>query len=323
MSGFVASAPSANVVALPPLPSGWQVLTYTVLADGALTIVGTDVDFRAELRPDETGGALGDPVRLAATARAKLWIFDGDTLADGPSFGLERPFPVVDRFPDGRWLVVSTRAWDQANARILSPKGELLNRVRLGDGIEQLKIDATGHVWVGWFDEGIFGSAGWRIPDLEWPPSSYGLAAFDDQGNVVAHADAVIAGCDALNVIDGAAYAACTDTHFSIIAAAVGAPARMWSTSLGGIKAIAVELPYVLTAGGFAGNGDRAILMRLGQDRGEVIGEWRLPFPVGCASADGLVDGRADVLHVVQNNLWHRWRTSDFPSDSSAPQSPG
>jgi hypothetical protein len=74
----------------------------------------------------------------------------------------------------------------------------------LGDGIEHVAIDAEDRVWVGWFDEGMFGNDGWRVPGQEWPPSSNGVACFATDGALlplpVWPAEAgTIADCYALN----------------------------------------------------------------------------------------------------------------------------
>jgi len=204
--------PAPNTTPLPPLPNGWQAVKHAVLSDGNLAIVGTDVDLRNEWRWDDRGMVIGNPNQLAATAQARIWIFDGNTVTEGPTFPLLTPFPVFDRFPDGRWLVASARAFDKANARIFSAQGQELARIRLGDGIEHLKIDEENRIWVGWFDEGVFGNGGWHVPGHEWPPSAYGLAAFDDAGVFLGHANeapvnSLIADCYALNVFDGTAWA--------------------------------------------------------------------------------------------------------------------
>jgi hypothetical protein len=322
MTGMTASAPRVIEAIVPSLPDGWQVVSYVSLADGTLAILGADADLRAEWRRDDAGIMLGDPGRVAATARARLWTYDGNALADGPCFPLGSPFPIIDRFPDGRWLVGSARAWDEVNARIVSSDGEELRRIRLGDGIQHLKIDDTAHIWVGWFDEGVCGNQGWRLPGVEWPPSSYGLAAFDEHGNLVARAagsasDAIIVDCYALNLVGGTAYA-CTYMDFPILSISVSEPARWWPTELSGPRALAISRPYVLAAGGYAERGDRVVLLRLEEGRARTIKEWHLPFKLGYPDSVDFVDGRADALHVVQDGVWYRWRIDDFLADVSS-----
>jgi len=304
------------VTELPPLPSGWQPVAYACLDDGGLSIVGTDADLRAEWRRDADGTPLGQPHELAKAAVGQIWTFDGKTLGEGSTFPLLTTWPMVDRFPDGRWLVASARAFDEANARLLDPYGVELRRIRLGDGIERLKIDAAGNIWVGWFDEGVFGNDEWRVPGSEWPPSSTCIAAFDDDGNVLADASSlaprlILSDCYALNVVGKEAYA-CTHMDFPVIKMSIGSSPEVWNTELSGTRAIAVKPPYLLAAGGYGDDGDRVVLLRLGSGRGWKVREWRLPFKVGYPDEVDLVDGRGGMLHVVREWAWYRWRIDAF-----------
>lgn len=317
------SPPSASEIRIPPLPEGWHVVRHAILADGALAIVGADVDILAEWRRD-TSGTLGLPDKAAAQAHARVWTFDGAALAAGPGFPLQTPYPLVDRFPDGRWLVASVRAHDERNARTLSPSGEELNRIRLGDGIERLKIDTAGRIWVGWFDEGVFGNEDWRTPGLEWPPSAAGVGAFDDQGRFFPAHDAArpppIAECYALNLVGEEAYA-CTYMDFPILRMAVGEAERCWPSELDGPRALAVRPPFVLAAGGYGEDSDRVVLVRLGTHQAFTVGEWRLPFRLRRPEDVDFFDGRGEVISAVRQGVWHRWRIDDFIAQASARRS--
>jgi hypothetical protein len=144
------------------------------------------------------------------------------------------------------------------------------------------------------------------VPGHEWPPSSYGLAAFDDAGTIVAHAGSgpanSIADCYALNVISDTAWA-CTYTDFPILACTPEGRSRWWSTSVSGSRGLAVERTYVLAAGGYAENGNRAVLVRLDDNHATQLGEWRLPFQAGYPDSVELIDGRGGDLHVVNNEF--------------------
>jgi hypothetical protein len=312
-------APEGATVVIPPLPDGWQAVTYAVLRDGKLAILGTDVDLRREWRRNEQGMPTGNPLGAAARAGARIWTFDGVTLVSEVSFPLLWPLPCFDKFPDGRWLVTNARAEQEPVGRILTREGREISRVRLGDGIQHLKIDDGGLIWVGWFDEGVFGNDGWRVPGHEWPPSSYGLASFDDEGALAVHADGGptngIADCYALNVLADTAWA-CTYTDFPILACSQRG-SRWWTTHLSGSRAIAVERTYVVAAGGYAEDGNKVVLLRIGEDRASAVGEWRLPLPVGYPDTVDLIDGRGEHLHVVRDGAWHRWSVADFVSAST------
>lgn len=285
-------APKAHVVRLPELPVGWELQAYALLSDGTLGLLGI-------------GG--GD------VAGVRLWAFDGEKLIAGPRKLCILACPHFDRFPDGRWLVASVRG-DGPDGHILDVSGQEVRRIRLGDGIMHVKVDTGGRIWVGWFDEGVFGNSDWKIPGREWPPSAHGLAAFDEFGNVIDAADQGphngIADCYSLNVIGKTAWA-CTYADFPILAFVPGEPVRWWTTGLSGTRALAVDPPYVLAAGGYGENGNRLTLLKLGAKEAATIGEWRLPFQAGYPDRVALVDARGDTLSIVNNGEWHRWRVQD------------
>ena len=46
--------------------------------------------------------------------------------------------------------------------------GELRRQFVLGDGIKHVQTTAAGDIWVGYFDEGVYGNYGWgNDPDSE------------------------------------------------------------------------------------------------------------------------------------------------------------
>jgi hypothetical protein len=316
-------APTARTATIPALPEGWHPVRYAILRDGKLAILGANVDLRREWRYDSEGAVLGNPFGAAARAGARIWTFDGTRMATEASFPLHLPFPVFDRFPDGRWLVANARADQEPQGRILTAEGAEISRVRLGDGIQHLKIDDLVQIWVGWFDEGVFGNDGWSVPGHEWPPSSYGLAAFDDGGKLVAHAEGGptngIADCYALNVVGDTAWA-CTYTDFPILGCRSQTGSRWWSTDLSGSEALAVEQAHILAAGGYRENANNVALVRLDGDRGISVGEWRLPFSVDKRAEVQLIDGRGQDLHLINNGIWHRWAVADFLADVRSQQ---
>jgi hypothetical protein len=309
-------APLATSWTVPPLPDGWHLVTYSILSGGQLAIVGSDADLTHEWRRDAEGRVLGKPSEVAAQASGQIWTFDGAELKAGPAFPLQTPFPLVDRFSNGRWLIATSRKWEGTSDRILAEDGRELAVLQLGDGIMHLKIDGSDRIWVGWFDEGVFGNEGWRAPDLEWPPSAYGLAAFSDEGRVLRVSEGAapedrIADCYALNVVGDAAWA-CTYPGSPISLSEAGSTFRWWRTNLPASVALAISAPYFLAAGGYGDNGDKVILGRLDTEQTTVIGEWRLPFRVGFSTSADIVDAREDRLHVVVDGVWHVWRIDQF-----------
>ncbi len=274
-------------------PQGWQPICYAVLADGTLAMLAADVDLAGEhLRIREALQASISPnppsrlFELCATGNAQIWLATSTGWTDGPAFQLETPFPKFDRFSDGRWLVVASRSGGEADARVLAPDGVVLDRLTLGDGIEHVAIDAGDRVWVGWFDEGMFGNDGWRVPGHQWPPSSNRVACFTADGALlplpVWPVEAgTIADCYALNVMGPGAWA-CPYTEFPLVRFVPGKPARWWRTHIRGAKAIALDGNHALLAGGYQKEANRLALVDLVEngvgEQAPVIAAWTLPL---------------------------------------------
>jgi hypothetical protein len=143
--------PPPTISTVPSLPEGWHVISFKVLAGARLALVGANADLRAAWRSDRAHETVSEAWRLATRATGGVWVFQDDQLIEGVQFRLLEPFPIVEQFPDGRWLVVNARSMGQGNARILGADGVEERRIELGDGIEHLKIDDQNRVWVGWF----------------------------------------------------------------------------------------------------------------------------------------------------------------------------
>jgi hypothetical protein len=265
-------APEPHSVAMPPLPDGWHVVCLAVLADGTLAGLGTDFDLQGEWQRDADGKPIGDPWGKAGHAPARLWTFDGVRLNEGRTFPLLTAAPKLDRFPDGRWLVAG--AGNGLSFRILSANGQELERLYLGEGVSQCKIDEAGRVWVSWHDDAKFGAGDMDALGLEWSPLNSGLVAFNEDGSVAAlgPGELGIDACYALNVIGETAWA-CTfgDADFPISSMAVGSPPRWWLTHLSGPRAIAVAGPLVLAAGGYLERSDELVLLRPGDGRATTV----------------------------------------------------
>ncbi len=86
----------------------------------------------------------------------------------------------LQRFVDGRWLVVDSRTEDfEPNAHIFTPDGTFSHAFYAGDGIETVLIDAADRIWIGYYDEGVFGAG-------DYPP---GHAAREFGPNVLVRLD--------------------------------------------------------------------------------------------------------------------------------------
>ena len=210
---------------------------------------------------------------------------------------------------------MGTRALADANARVLDADGRVLGRFMLGDGIEHVAIDAADRIWVGWFDQGMFGNNDWRVPGQEWAPSSNGVACFADDGTLLPlptwpEEAGSIVDCYAMNAMGHGAWT-CPYKHFPLVHFVPGNPTHWWRNGVAGPKAIAIDGSHALLAGGYGGEANRVALVSLdGTGRGEAarqLANWSLPMRPRKAASEWepvwerptLLAGRGDVLHLV------------------------
>ena len=299
----------AEPVPLPIAPAGWFDYTYAVLADGRLAIGRTRRDVHAEYRRDWARGRNG----IATLRSPKVWpdqlrlsIFDGESESDVAT--LSSVFsPKFDRLPDGRWLVASSRAAaGERNGRIYAPDGTEEAALALGDAIAHLCCAPDGTIWVGYFDEGIFGLSN---QDESWPISNGGIVQLGRSGavrwsfNEQVDPSQMVDDCYALTLAGSVPWA-CYYSDFPIVRIDGQRP-RVWSNELLGAKAMAVSGDLILLAGGYDEDAGRIALVRLEGDQSHHIASLRFtPPPRG---EPGLVQGRDNRLHIVSGGMWTRF----------------
>lgn len=295
---------------IPSLPAGWHGLTKTFLSDGSLAVLGTDQDIASAT---SRLGVSGNRTNPAKERTAKIWTLMDGQFVESLTFPLEDPYPLFDKFPDGRWAVGKPRNHGKSNVQIVNRHVATDRRLFLGDSIEHIQIDGRGRIWVGWYDEGVIGNQRWRVPGHEWPPSSYGIGAFSDRGEHLACAQSVyICDCYALNVFQDEAWS-CPYTDFPIWSSRNGKELH-WQTSLRGPSAIAVRFPYVVAAGGYRAEKRRAVLLELKDGHAEELAEFQLPSLSERPSPTKALFGRGAGLHLVEDDTWLRWSVDDFLS---------
>jgi hypothetical protein len=81
----------------------------------------------------------------------------------------------VQPMPDGEWLLVRGRADDEQdnNAHVYDADGKVLRSFHAGDGIAAVQTSDNGRIWIGYFDEGVFGNT---------PLGRSGFACLDPHG---------------------------------------------------------------------------------------------------------------------------------------------
>ncbi|USK32582.1 hypothetical protein LIT25_18550 [Bacillus sp. F19] len=87
-----------------------------------------------------------------------------------------KSFHHIQRLYDS-WLLADARAEDEKvqNATIFDDYGTSIISFHLGDGIENLQVSENGDIWVGYFDEGVYGDT----------VGGSGLSCFNSNGEQV------------------------------------------------------------------------------------------------------------------------------------------
>lgn len=215
-------------------PATWRVLTVSVDWIGQPLVL---FDEGKPPRPPRDAGmdTLIGWLNTAAQAHHLIY-WDGDATAharfDNPK-GLILTSH-IQPLGDG-WLLGEGRG---GLARIFDREGsKLRDTINLGDAIEDVQTTSSGQIWVGYFDEGVYGGG----------IGQSGLVCFDAHGSAVfRYSDFVteynlpyIDDCYALNVCDDAVWV-CYYSDFPLVCLRDFRMDRVWE-KFGATKAFAVR----------------------------------------------------------------------------------
>ena len=230
--------------------------------------------------------------------------------------------PHVQPLPEGRVLAVGARCrWRpegaERNAIVYSPDGSPTTAHTLGDGIQHVLTTPGGAIWVGYFDEGVFGSRGWGGEDAPPPLGEAGLVRYSagfvpefwyENGGL-----GWISDCYALNVVGETAWT-CYYEGFPVVRVENGVQTG-WRNEVSGVRAIAVDGERVALFGGYDSDHDRLVLAELGDGRLDVVAELRVVLPDGrpLPRQTGVV-GRGPDLHFFVGARWLRLAVADLVS---------
>jgi hypothetical protein len=236
--------------------------------------------------------------------------------------GLRVTFPQVEILPNGDILIVATRCQRlsdgrvEMNARVYDPSGLLKREFLLGDGISHVQADAQGKIWVGYFDEGVYGNFGWQRDG--GPFGAAGLSCFRDDGKRIwdfkpPDGFDTISDCYALNACSNGVWVYYyTDFPFAYIDA--NRRIRCWKNEIAGARTFAVGKNSVLLFGGYDTERDACRLLRLGDDQAEQIAKVSLVLPTGVELSKCIVIGREASLHVLSDDVWHQFSIDSVKS---------
>jgi hypothetical protein len=149
----------------------------------------------------------------------------------------------VQPLPNDELLLVCGRVRGETNnARVFNSKGVLQRNFTLGDGIQHVQTTEDGQIWVGYFDEGVFGSG----------LSQNGINCFDKSGSLIySHTDKYMADCYALNVVSNTKVWSCYYTEFPLVQIENYQVKNTWDSPVRGSHNFLVWKDFVLFNGGY------------------------------------------------------------------------
>jgi hypothetical protein len=297
--------PAGEVVAVWTTPEGLEAVTSATVS--------------------AAGACFPDPA-AARPVEARITVHTPELAAVTRIAGLVLAYITVQPMPGGRFLVAGARCrWRRdgpdRNGVLYYADGQVVSEGVLGDGIGHVLATRDGQVWVGYFDEGIYGNYGWGRPDSEEPVGAYGIVRFSPELAPAWHYpkytevgpwDAV-SSCYALNVDDECVWT-CYDSDFPVVRIRDGAVTG-WHNEIRGASALAVAGTRVALFGGYGPDHDRLALAELGADRTQPAGEYRVVLPGGEPfPACTQVIGRGGRLHFLTGTSWYQLGMDDIPA---------
>jgi len=260
--------------------------------------------------------------RVAYNLDVAMLSADGDveqmSVAD---VQIARPF--VQPTSDGTLLLVGSRSrytsgGPESNALLVSPDGETIRSFCVGDGVQSVHVTRSGRVWMGYFDEGIFGNYGWGGNGLKRPLGSAGLVCWSLDGDNLYNFQPPdgarhISDCYAMTTVGDEAWS-CYYTDFPIVQVDASFNTRGWPCGVRGAHAIAVvpgAAPMVGLVGGYTGFHDRLVVV---QPTSGAQQRYRLTMPDGThLPPTAQLVARGSFVHTLIDGEWLRLDLRDQP----------
>jgi hypothetical protein len=187
-------------------------------------------------------------------------------------------------------VVARSRHFDDGgfdrNAKVFTFDGALKRDFLLGDGIKDVQTTDDGRIWVCYFDEGIFGSFGWKRPIgargfVLWNREGERLYDFTSPDGYYSPADGY-----ALNVVSNTEMWCCYYQYFPLVRLRNERIDAVWQSPVQGSGGFAIWQDYVLFRGGYRGR-DKFVLFQVDDDGGI---HHRLSFRIA--------DEQGNVVHI-------------------------
>ena len=302
-------------------PPGFDALVSVgVGPDGPVGLWATAADQRdLRGRHEGPGGASFADTRTSSRPRVALTAYSVAPLAletVAVVTGLPVAHPFVQPLPGGRFLVVGARcAWREAgpesNALVIGHDGGIEHAGTVGDGIEHVLVDADGDIWVGYFDEGIFGNHGWGGPGPE-PLGAAGIvrwsSRFEKRWEYQPVDDYRLPDCYTLNVGPDRVWA-CPNTDIPIDQIDRARVTVHPATKVSGPRGLVVAGDVIGLIGSYAdGASLRTGSLRNGLRRSD---KGRLSMPDGAPAAHGDLVCRGSIAHLFVGADWFTFDLAD------------
>jgi hypothetical protein len=226
--------------------------------------------------------------------------------------------PKVQLLPDDRLLVVGTRCYwregrAEENALVYDGNGQPVLSGTVGDGISHVYATPRGRIWIGYFDEGIFGNYGWGAPTGPEPVGSSGIVRFTSE--LVADwrfpQDSPFGGIADVYAMsgDGEDLWSCYYTDWPIVRISSDSDDSVtgWRNTVAGGSVLVVGSNLTAIAGGYREDRDRVVLLRLDDDAVAEVAQGRLILPSGEAiPPDAHWLGGKHELSIVTGSFWYK-----------------
>jgi len=289
--------------------------------DALRLFVTEDAVTRVFGRQENVGGASFPQTRTAATYDAILAIDGNNAAREVPLPALTATFPMVEMFSDGSILVVAPRCEFRAgqgelNAGVYNAGGAKTEEFLRGDGIQHVQVDRQDRIWVGYFDEGVYGNFGWGAGDGPPPTGASGLACFNRIGTKLWEYEAPeelgpIDDCYALNVSELGTWAYYYSDFPLVRVDQQTMGVTAWRTPGDGGSAFATDGKRALLYGGYDRQKNPCRLLDLKGNSADLIAEVSLAVPEGAGSE--IIIGRGKQLHFVGGDDWHVFSVDAVP----------
>ena len=170
----VIDGPGGDVRGCASVGSAGEVVAVWTTAEARGAVTSTTVS--------AAGASFPDP-GAARPVAGRITVHAPELAAVTPIQDLALAHITVQPMPGGRFLVAEARCrWrpggPDRNAVLYDTDGQVVSEHVFGDGIAHVLTTSTGQVWVGCFDEGIYGNYGWGLGEGPEPVGAYGIVQF-------------------------------------------------------------------------------------------------------------------------------------------------